>query len=160
GRRVGRPSVARPAREPPYAGAPGTRPVPRARGEDHRRRRAGDLRWPGAGNPVRGRPARDAAPTRLWLDGEAYHASRRQAVGSRLDRRRGVGDMTFTNPQFLVETEWLEAHLAAPDLRVLDCTVVYHVDADGHQLNSGREAWAQGHIPGSDLADHLLDLAD
>ena len=30
--------------------------------------------------------------------------------------------MTFTQPQYLVETEWLAEHLDDPDLRIIDCT--------------------------------------
>jgi thiosulfate/3-mercaptopyruvate sulfurtransferase len=29
----------------------------------------------------------------------------------------------FAHPEFLVETEWLAAHLGGSDLRILDCTV-------------------------------------
>ena len=39
--------------------------------------------------------------------------------------------MTFINPQYLVETAWLEAHLNDPALRILDCTVLFASDANG-----------------------------
>ncbi|HEY7491050.1 MAG TPA: sulfurtransferase [Candidatus Tectomicrobia bacterium] len=68
--------------------------------------------------------------------------------------------MTFVNPQYLVETDWLETHLADPDLRVLDCTVFFDTDAHGFYLANGRDAWAQGHIPGSGFADLMSELAD
>jgi thiosulfate/3-mercaptopyruvate sulfurtransferase len=68
--------------------------------------------------------------------------------------------MTFANPQYLVETDWLETHLTNPDLRVLDCTVLFDTDDHGYYLASGREAWAQGHIPGSGFADLMSDLSD
>jgi thiosulfate/3-mercaptopyruvate sulfurtransferase len=68
--------------------------------------------------------------------------------------------MTFAHPQYLVETEWLETHLTDLDLRVLDCTVFLERDAHGRHLASGREAWAQGHIPGSGFADLMSDLSD
>jgi thiosulfate/3-mercaptopyruvate sulfurtransferase len=68
--------------------------------------------------------------------------------------------MTFAHPQYLVDTDWLEAHLSDPDLRVLDCTVFFQIDADGVRANNGRETWAQGHIPGSGFADLMLDLSD
>jgi len=68
--------------------------------------------------------------------------------------------MTFANPQYLVETDWLETHLTAPDLRVLDCTVLFDTDAHGFYLANGRDAWAQGHIPGSGFADLMSELAD
>jgi len=68
--------------------------------------------------------------------------------------------MTFAHPQYLVETDWLETHLTDPDLRVLDCTVLFDADDHGYYLASGREAWAQGHIPGSGFADLMSDLSD
>jgi thiosulfate/3-mercaptopyruvate sulfurtransferase len=68
--------------------------------------------------------------------------------------------MTFINPQYLVETAWLEAHLNDPALRILDCTVLFATDANGIHIASGRDAWIQGHIPGSGFADFLQDLSD
>jgi thiosulfate/3-mercaptopyruvate sulfurtransferase len=68
--------------------------------------------------------------------------------------------MTFINPQYLVETAWLEAHLNDPALRILDCTVLFTTDANGVSLASGRDAWTQGHIPGSGFADLMQDLSD
>ena len=60
----------------------------------------------------------------------------------------------IANPQYLVETEWLAAHLADPDLRVFDCTT--YLDPDPvtvYAARSGRPDWEQGHIPGSDHLD-------
>jgi thiosulfate/3-mercaptopyruvate sulfurtransferase len=69
--------------------------------------------------------------------------------------------VTFANPGFLVETEWLEAHLGDPDLRVLDCTIDRAVGPDGvPRLASGRDIWAAGHIPTSEFADFVNDLMD
>lgn len=69
--------------------------------------------------------------------------------------------MAFTNPQSLVETDWLAAHLTDADLRILDCTVFLHPDpAGGYRIESGRDAWAHGHIPGSGFADLITDLSD
>lgn len=68
--------------------------------------------------------------------------------------------MTFINPQYLVETAWLEAHLNDPALRILDCTVLFATEANGVRVASGREAWTQGHIPGSGFADLMQDLSD
>lgn len=68
--------------------------------------------------------------------------------------------MTFINPQYLVDTAWLAAHLHEPDLRILDCTVVFTTDTTGDHLASGRDAWTRGHIPGSGFADLLHDLSD
>ncbi|MBP7240711.1 3-mercaptopyruvate sulfurtransferase [Amaricoccus sp.] len=50
--------------------------------------------------------------------------------------------MSTSDPQLLVSTEWLAAHIGAPDLRVLD--------ASWHMPDSGRDAKAEfiaGHIP-------------
>jgi thiosulfate/3-mercaptopyruvate sulfurtransferase len=69
--------------------------------------------------------------------------------------------VTFANPDYLVETEWLEAHLGDPDLRVLDCTIDRATGPDGAvRLASGRGIWAKGHIPTSVFADFVNDLTD
>ena len=75
--------------------------------------------------------------------------------------------MTAVNPRYLVETDWLEAHLGDPDLRILDCTVFRRdtdrVDEWGRLIRtteSGRGAWAEGHIPGAVFADLIEELSD
>lgn len=73
--------------------------------------------------------------------------------------------MTFQNPQYLVETDWLHAHLDDADLRILDCTVYLpnYFDASAAEkveIVSGRRNWEQGHIPGSAFADLVQDLCD
>jgi thiosulfate/3-mercaptopyruvate sulfurtransferase len=68
--------------------------------------------------------------------------------------------MTFTHPQYLVETPWLHDHLDDPDLRILDCTVLFSADGSGFRLESGRDAWTRGHVPGSGFADVMQDLSD
>ena len=68
--------------------------------------------------------------------------------------------MTFVDPQYLVETDWLETHLTNPDLRVLDCTVLSDVDRRWPYLESGHETWAQSHIPSSGFVDLMSELAD
>ena len=62
----------------------------------------------------------------------------------------------------LVSGAWLEKELAAPDLRVLDCTVLLTTMPDGRRgvPQSGRLAWEEGHIPGSAHVDLLENLAD
>jgi thiosulfate/3-mercaptopyruvate sulfurtransferase len=70
--------------------------------------------------------------------------------------------MTFVNPQYLVETEWLAAHLDDPELRIVDCTQYL----PGYTYNvaittvGGRENYAQGHIPGAAYVDLLGELSD
>lgn len=68
--------------------------------------------------------------------------------------------MTFEKPEFLVETDWLAAHLGDPELRILDCTIDRLVTPAGAQIVSGRHLWEQGHIPTSGYADFALDLTD
>ncbi len=67
--------------------------------------------------------------------------------------------MTRSEPQLLVSTEWLDAHLGAPDVRILD--------ASWHMPGSGRDAKAEfeaGHIPGArffdidEISDEQSDL--
>ena len=60
----------------------------------------------------------------------------------------------------LVDTNWLAAHLGDADLRILDCSVGFVPVEGGVRLESGRAAWAAGHIPGSGFADLLGDLSD
>src|SRR2546427_9824439 len=69
--------------------------------------------------------------------------------------------MAWINPQFLVETDWLAAHLDDPALRVLECTTILHPRPEGgYRAESGRAAWAAGHIPRSGVADLTDDLCD
>lgn len=62
----------------------------------------------------------------------------------------------------LVTTDWLDAELDAPDLRVLDCMVFLYPLPDGSNSRpeSGRASWAAGHIPGSGFVDLLDEVAD
>jgi len=70
-----------------------------------------------------------------------------------------VGGREMKTPS-LVETAWLEAHLNDPNLRILDCTVLFSNEANGVRIGSGRDAWTRGHIPGSGYADFLKDLTN
>ena len=73
--------------------------------------------------------------------------------------------MPLAHPEYLVETDWLASRLDDPGLRVLECTVYLQPDAErpgGFRVESGRETWAAGHIPGAgfvDLQDELSDRA-
>jgi thiosulfate/3-mercaptopyruvate sulfurtransferase len=60
----------------------------------------------------------------------------------------------------LVETDWLAAHLNEADLRIFDCSVTLVPVDGGVRPESGRAAWAAGHIPGSAFADLIADLSD
>ena len=68
----------------------------------------------------------------------------------------------FAHPEFLIESEWLAAHLGDPDLRVIDCTVHIHFDPAlvGPTRSSGREDFEQGHIPDAQFVDVVTELSD
>ena len=66
----------------------------------------------------------------------------------------------FAHPEFLVETEWLAAHLGDPNLVVLDGTV--HLIPDPkitYTVKSGREDFEKGHIAGAQFIDLQADLS-
>lgn len=67
----------------------------------------------------------------------------------------------IVNPQFLVETDWLAAHLADPELRIFDTTMFLDPDpVTTFRARSGRPEWEKGHIPGSGYLDLLSELSD
>jgi thiosulfate/3-mercaptopyruvate sulfurtransferase len=68
--------------------------------------------------------------------------------------------MTNADLSPLVETGWLAAQLTDPALRVFDCSVTLVPVEGGVRPESGRAAWAAGHIPGSGFADLIADLSD
>jgi thiosulfate/3-mercaptopyruvate sulfurtransferase len=63
-------------------------------------------------------------------------------------------------PSILVETEWLASHLDEPDLRILDSTMFLRQSAEGFSIESGYDAWAEGHIPSAGFADLLAAFSD
>src|SRR5438046_4930271 len=69
---------------------------------------------------------------------------------------------TFAHWEFLVEAEWLAAHLGEPDLRVIDCTVHIRFDPalTGPTRSSGSEDFEGGHIPGAQFVDVVTELSD
>jgi thiosulfate/3-mercaptopyruvate sulfurtransferase len=61
----------------------------------------------------------------------------------------------------LVETDWLEAHLTDPDLRIFDCTGALVDDPQTmFRSISGRSQYEAGHIPGADYLDLHEELSD
>lgn len=56
--------------------------------------------------------------------------------------------MSDSDPQLLVSTDWLERHLGAPDLRVLDAS--WYLPAEGRD---GRAEYDTQHIPGARYFD-------
>lgn len=58
--------------------------------------------------------------------------------------------MPYSNPDFLVETDWLESNLSNPTLRIIDCRVNFSVnDAGDIEFFTGEDDWISGHIPGA-----------
>ena len=64
--------------------------------------------------------------------------------------------MSITRIEPLVDSGWLEGELGSPDLRIFDCTVILGPSG----AVSGRTSWEAAHIPGSQFADLMVDLAD
>ncbi len=67
----------------------------------------------------------------------------------------------FVHPEYLVETDWLAAHLDDPAVRIFDCTT--HLIPDPkitYQVVSGRADFEQAHIPGAGFIDLQADLSD
>jgi thiosulfate/3-mercaptopyruvate sulfurtransferase len=62
--------------------------------------------------------------------------------------------MDKSDPQLLVSTDWLAAHLSAPDLRILDAS--WHLPAAGRDA---RAEYAAAHIPGARFFD-IDEIAD
>ena len=70
---------------------------------------------------------------------------------------------TYHHPDALVSSDWLQAHLGDPDLRVFDCTVyLLYEEASGqpYKVVSGRADYEAGHIPGSDFLDLQGDFSE
>ena len=59
----------------------------------------------------------------------------------------------YANPNALVSTDWLAAHISAPDIRVVDATW----NLPGHSV--ARVEYSQSHIPGAVFFD-IDDIAD
>lgn len=69
--------------------------------------------------------------------------------------------MTFTNPEFLVSTEWLSEHLTDNNVRVFETTVFLHPrEGGGYRVESGRSEYESGHIPGAGFLDLQGDFSD
>ena len=69
--------------------------------------------------------------------------------------------MTTDPARHLVETDWLEANLDNPAVRVLECTTILRRTDDGRlRAESARDLWAASHIPGSVFADLPGELSD
>ena len=60
----------------------------------------------------------------------------------------------------LVQPDWLEENLSAPDVRILDCSVVFERIDGVLNIESARERWNQEHLPGSVHVDLMTELSD
>lgn len=70
-------------------------------------------------------------------------------------------DGGYVHPEYLVDTDWLDAHLGDPGLVILDGTV--HLIPDPkitYVAKPGREDFEKGHIPGAQFVDLQADLSD
>lgn len=64
------------------------------------------------------------------------------------------------NPDLLVSTEWLAAHLDDPDLKVFDATTVLVPDPElEYRVEGDRAGWEAGHIPGAGYVNCQDDLS-
>ena len=73
--------------------------------------------------------------------------------------------MSYANPHYLVDTEWLASHLSDPNLRVYDCTthLIHQNDPalpGPYRVQSGLEDYLKSHIPGAAFIDLQEDLSD
>src|SRR5688572_8756807 len=61
----------------------------------------------------------------------------------------------------LVQTQWLEAHLADPSLRVFDCTTVLVPDPEKtFRAVTARPDYDRAHVPGAGYLDLIEELSD
>jgi thiosulfate/3-mercaptopyruvate sulfurtransferase len=58
--------------------------------------------------------------------------------------------MTYTHPEYLVSTDWLENHLDDPAVRILDVTAKLSSKLDN---GAGKQCYGEAHIPGSIFFD-------
>lgn len=66
------------------------------------------------------------------------------------------------DPDALVSTSWLEAHLDDPGIRIFDCSTVLAKDEEGRRpyiVESCREEHDAGHIPGAGYLDLQADFS-
>ena len=72
--------------------------------------------------------------------------------------------LAYHDPDALVSTEWLAAHLNDPNLRIFDCTTHLRPAQPGtnapYGIVSGREDYDKEHIPGAGFLDLQGELSD
>jgi thiosulfate/3-mercaptopyruvate sulfurtransferase len=65
--------------------------------------------------------------------------------------------MTLAHPEWLVGTEWLEANLGDPDLRIFDVTAKLSID---DSVDNCRADFEAAHVPGAGYLDIARELSD
>ncbi len=73
--------------------------------------------------------------------------------------------MSYADPHYLVDSEWLASHLSDPNLRVYDCTthLIHQNDPalpGPYRVQSGLADYLKSHIPGAAFIDLQEDLSD
>ena len=73
--------------------------------------------------------------------------------------------MDLVKQNYLVECDWLAAHLDSPELRIVECTsqlpnYFEPSAADGLELTSSRPLFDEAHIPNATYVDLLHELSD
>ena len=72
--------------------------------------------------------------------------------------------LAYHDPNAVVQTEWLAAHLNDPELRIFDCTTHLRPAQAGtnapYGVVSGREDYDAAHIPGAGFLDLQGELSD
>jgi thiosulfate/3-mercaptopyruvate sulfurtransferase len=66
--------------------------------------------------------------------------------------------LKLAHPEWIASTEWLEAHLDDPGMRILDATV--HLDRALEEEDRARRGYETAHVPGAIFVDHVEDLSD
>ena len=66
--------------------------------------------------------------------------------------------MDLAHPEWIVSTDWLEEHLADPEIRILEATV--HLDRSLDEKEGARQEYEAAHVPGAVFLDHVEDLSD
>lgn len=77
--------------------------------------------------------------------------------------RHSMSSAHYRYPDAIVSTEWLQAHLSDPALRIFDCTTHLHYETGTgrpYRVVSGRADYDAGHIPGSAFLDLQGELSD
>ena len=72
--------------------------------------------------------------------------------------------MTFTNKNYLVQSQWLSEHLNDDNVQIFDCTVYLLPTTDPknnvYDVESGREDYLAAHIPGAGFLDFISEFSE